>query len=289
MSWDQDDASRERLRKWTNSSLKGKALIEDKDLEAFIGSDNSDDEEEAAADESKARAREKFRSMLQSVNNESSDEDSENDIDSEDDQKLALSAPSSAASVTKHEKVVARLDSAGKAEKKSSSSTEVANNPVDKSVFNDPFFMNPKKHNKREKQKYEKKKLREKREERAKSEAKSKAELELLLMDEQGQGMKSSGNQITGFDYNTLVEGEKLLKKGKVKGRGKQKKRKLAALKAVEADTFEVNVSDPRFEGLYTSADFSVDPTSSHYKDTKATRSLEKERRKRREAQIASE
>lgn len=277
------------MRKWTNSSLKGKALIEDKDLEAFIGSDNSDDEEEAAADDSKARAREKFRSMLQSVNNESSDEDSENDIDSEDDQEPALSAPSSAPSVTKHEKVVARLDSAGKAEKKSSSSTEVANNPVDKSVFNDPFFMNPKKHNKREKQKYEKKKLREKREERAKSEAKSKAELELLLMDEQGQGMKSSGNQITGFDYNTLVEGEKLLKKGKVKGRGKQKKRKLAALKAVEADTFEVNVSDPRFEGLYTSADFSVDPTSSHYKDTKATRSLEKERRKRREAQIASE
>ena len=269
------------MRKWGNSALKGKEIVEDKDLEAFIGSDSSSEEEGPADEISKAKAREKFRSLLQAATNDSSEEEEEED---DDDEKYENENESDEQG-HKPPPNASRLPSQATNEPNESSKSQEPKGTaaVDKSVFNDPFFMNPSKHNRRAKLKQQKQKLREKREERAKSEAKSKAELELLLMDEHGKEGKS--NDVTGFDYNTLVEGEKLLKKGKIKGRGKQKKRKLAALRVAEEDTFKVDAKDPRFESLYTNPDFSVDPTSSHYKDTRATRTLETERRKRREAQ----
>lgn len=96
-----------------------------------------------------------------------------------------------------------------------------------------------------------------------------KAELELLLMD-QDDGKKH-------FNMKQIEENATM---------SKSKRKRLSKKKNMEEeindDDFEVDVKDPRFAALYTSHHFNIDPADSHYRKTKGTEALVSEKLKRR-------
>lgn len=135
--------------------------------------------------------------------------------------------------------------------------------------FNDPFFEDP--DGKATAGSRRKEERRKKREERAAEEAASaaqRAELELLMVDDEKAKIKH-------FDMNEIERAEKQARK---KGKGKKNKK----LDSAPADDFDVNVSDPRFSRLYDSHEFAIDPTNPRFKSTSGMKALLDEGRKRR-------
>ncbi|KAJ5344894.1 hypothetical protein N7452_002898 [Penicillium brevicompactum] len=135
--------------------------------------------------------------------------------------------------------------------------------------FNDPFFEDP--DGKATAISRRKEEKRKKREERAAEEAASaaqRAELELLMVDDEKANIKH-------FDMNEIEKAEKQARK---KGKGKKNKK----LEPAPTDDFNVNVSDPRFSRLYDSHDFAIDPTNPRFKSTSGMKALLDEGRKRR-------
>lgn len=138
--------------------------------------------------------------------------------------------------------------------------------------FNDPFFDDPSgKSTSAARRKEEKRK---KREERAAEEAASaaqRAELELLMLDDEKA-------KIRHFDMNEIEKAEKQARrKGKGKAKGKHKE-------VAVHDDFNVNVNDPRFSRLFESHEFAIDPTNPRFKATSGMKALLDEGRKRRHA-----
>ncbi|XP_050476151.1 ESF1 homolog [Bombus huntii] len=101
-------------------------------------------------------------------------------------------------------------------------------------------------------------------------EKKRKAELELLLMDE---------NEDNKQHFNMKkIEENATMTKSKQKRLSKKKNRQ----DQIVEDNFEVNVQDARFNALFTSHHFNIDPADPHYRKTKGTEALIKEKLKRR-------
>jgi hypothetical protein len=100
-------------------------------------------------------------------------------------------------------------------------------------------------------------------------EAKAREELELVMLPEGKVETKK------GFNLQQLLKDEKNAKK-----KGKKKRE---ALEKLAKDDFSINVTDPRFEKLFTqSYDYGIDPTHKNYKDTSAMKKIMKERVERR-------
>lgn len=100
-------------------------------------------------------------------------------------------------------------------------------------------------------------------------EEKRKAELELLLMDE---------NEDKQHFNMKKIEENATMTKSKQKRLSKKKNTQDQIIK----DNFEVNVQDSRFNALFTSHHFNIDPADPHYRKTKGTEALIKEKLKRR-------
>lgn len=96
---------------------------------------------------------------------------------------------------------------------------------------------------------------------------KQKAEMALLVMDEEEDSKKH-------FNYNKIVEHQNLSKK---------KKKQLMKRKELLEDDFEVNVGDARFQALYTSHLFNLDPSDPNFKKTKAMEKILEEKARQRE------
>ncbi|XP_008563014.1 PREDICTED: ESF1 homolog [Galeopterus variegatus] len=94
-----------------------------------------------------------------------------------------------------------------------------------------------------------------------------KAEMALLMMDEEEDSKKH-------FNYNKIVEHQNLSKK---------KKKQLMKKKELLEDDFEVNVSDARFQAMYTSHLFNLDPSDPNFKKTKAMEKILEEKARQRE------
>ncbi|KAK2095730.1 pre-rRNA-processing protein esf1 [Saguinus oedipus] len=94
-----------------------------------------------------------------------------------------------------------------------------------------------------------------------------KAEMALLMMDEAKDGKKH-------FNYNKTVEHQNLSKKNK---------KQLMKKKELIEDDFEVNVSDARFQAMYTSHLFNLDPSDPKFKKTKAMEKILEEKARQRE------
>ncbi|KAI8330502.1 hypothetical protein BC941DRAFT_475610 [Chlamydoabsidia padenii] len=109
----------------------------------------------------------------------------------------------------------------------------------------------------KEKKKNKKKKL--SKEERM-EQKRQKAELELLMGDDQTKG--------EGFDMKQVLKREKLEKK---KGKTSRKEKELLQS---TTDDFEINVQDPRFAALQDSHHFAIDPTNPQFKKTKNMKKL---------------
>ncbi|XP_027696191.1 ESF1 homolog [Vombatus ursinus] len=93
------------------------------------------------------------------------------------------------------------------------------------------------------------------------------AEMALLMMDDEDDGRKH-------FNYNKIVEQQNLSKK---------KKKKLMKKKELLEDDFEVDVSDTRFQAMYTSHLFNLDPSDPNFKKTKAVEKILEEKARQRE------
>ena len=118
----------------------------------------------------------------------------------------------------------------------------------------------------RRKRRMEKLKKSEKTDENeAVDEERSKAELELLMMEE---GEK----QPQHFNMKEIVKAEK--KKDK-KSRGQKEE--------IPQDNFEADLSDPRFKEVFEDHDFAIDPTSSEFKGTNTMKKILKERSNRKQ------
>ncbi|XP_020022215.2 ESF1 homolog [Castor canadensis] len=94
-----------------------------------------------------------------------------------------------------------------------------------------------------------------------------KAEMALLVMDEEEDGKKH-------FNYDKIVEHQNLSKK---------KKKQLVKKKELLEDDFEINVSDARFQAMYTSHLFNLDPSDPNFKKTKAMEKILEEKARQRE------
>ncbi|XP_076638892.1 ESF1 homolog isoform X2 [Colletes latitarsis] len=102
-------------------------------------------------------------------------------------------------------------------------------------------------------------------------EARRKAELELLLMDEE------DGDGKQHFNMKKIEENATM-----TKSKQKRLNKKKNGQDQIVEDNFEVNVQDSRFSALFTSHHFNIDPADPHYRKTKGTEALIKEKLKRR-------
>ncbi|XP_070171062.1 ESF1 homolog [Polyergus mexicanus] len=97
-----------------------------------------------------------------------------------------------------------------------------------------------------------------------------RAELELLLMDQDEDGKKH-------FNMKQIEENATMSK-----SKRKRLNKKTNVQEEIKDDDFEVNVKDPRFAALFTSHHFNIDPADPHYRKTKGTEALVSEKLKRR-------
>ncbi|XP_073698879.1 ESF1 homolog [Garra rufa] len=138
--------------------------------------------------------------------------------------------------------------------------------------LNDPFFKEELGTTANSKNK--KKKNRNKDEEKTPEEQaeleRQRAEMELLMDDDEDDKHKH-------FNYDKIVEQQNLSKK--------KKKKLLKSNTPLEEDNFQVDVHDPRFQAMFTSHLYNLDPSDPAYKKTKATQSILEEKLKRREEQ----
>ncbi|KAM6971982.1 ESF1 homolog [Aplochiton taeniatus] len=100
---------------------------------------------------------------------------------------------------------------------------------------------------------------------------KQKAEM-ALLMDDQDDSKQQH------FNYDKIVEQQNL---------SKNKRKKLLKKEGTPLveDEFQVDVKDPRFQAMFTSHLYNLDPSDPGYKKTKATQSILAEKQRRREEQ----
>lgn len=94
-----------------------------------------------------------------------------------------------------------------------------------------------------------------------------RAEMSLLMMDEEEESKKH-------FNYDKIVEHQNLSKK---------KKKQLMKKKELLEDDFEVNIKDTRFQAMYTSHLFNLDPSDPNFKKTKAMEKILEEKARQRE------
>ncbi|XP_063333155.1 ESF1 homolog [Pelmatolapia mariae] len=137
--------------------------------------------------------------------------------------------------------------------------------------LSDPFFseelgaadMKKKQKGKKKKKQEEERRTAEEEEELQKQ----KAEMALLMDDD---------DKHKHFNYDKIVEQQNLSKK-------KRKKLLKKGEELPEDDDFQVDVKDPRFQAMFTSHLFNLDPSHPSYKKTKATQSIVAEKQRQRE------
>ncbi|KAM9792230.1 ESF1 homolog [Neosynchiropus ocellatus] len=164
-----------------------------------------------------------------------------------------------------------------KAKKKGGDEDELSDDELPSDVdLNDPYFAEElgtdgkKKKKKKKKTKTEEE---EKSVEEEEEQKRQKAEMSLLMDDDEDVKHKH-------FNYDKIVEQQNLSKKKKKKLQKKKEE--------CEEDHFQVDVADPRFQAMYTSHLFNLDPSHPSYKKTRATQSiLDEKQRRRREAEKA--
>lgn len=125
--------------------------------------------------------------------------------------------------------------------------------------------------------KEERLKKRQEREAEEEAERKQRAELELLMADDNEDGT----GKVRHFDMKEIEKAEKEARRKGKKNKKHHKKNKTATADQV-ADDFQVDTADPRFARLFSSHEYAIDPTNPRFKRTKAMETLLEEGRKRK-------
>lgn len=311
LTWDDDDTTRKEVQKRAFS----RAELDENDLQAYIGSDSSDNDsvssrKSVSAADRKINKREAERQKMRAAlglaeastsrskkakdepvgdmqitfssglnpsksskgvfENEPQDEESTRQryIRKEKERKQRRKEKSKAA----------RGEGEGDAANDHSGSEQgdaAAPAPDDDDPFNDPFFNDPTTAAAAEKtaRKADKAKKRAERDAEEAAAASRRAELELLMADDE-----ANGEGVRHFDMREI---EKAEKEARRKGKNKGKKSKKSMEEAVK-DDFKVEAEDPRFKALFDSHEYAIDPTNPRFKGTDGMKSLLEEGRKKR-------
>ena len=154
--------------------------------------------------------------------------------------------------------------------------------------FDDPFFAEETLNDAQAKNKLRKEERLKKRKEREAEEAasaKQRAELELLMAEDDAEaaqakvGAAGKGRTVRHFDMADVEKAEK--KKGK-KEKYKSKRQKEREEAAVQ-DDFKMDTADPRFGKLFENHEFAIDPTNQKLRQTKGMREVMEESRRRKQ------
>lgn len=119
----------------------------------------------------------------------------------------------------------------------------------------------------------------------AKAEAQAEAQLALLLDDDD----EAEEQPKQHFSLAKILKDEQQNASSKRKRRKQLKKSKTNDSKPHEDDNFQVDLNDTRFNAVYKSHEYNIDPTNSNYKATKGMQLLISEKLKRREKQQKTE
>ena len=307
LTWDDDDTTRKEVQKRAFS----RAELDENDLQAYIGSDSSDNDsvssrKSVSAADRKMNKREAERQKMRAAlglaeastsrSKKSKDEPVgdmqitfssglnanknskgvfENEPqDEESTRQRYIRKEKERKQRRKEKSKAARGEAEGDDHSGSEQGDATAPAADDDDPFNDPFFNDPTTAAAAEKtaRKADKAKKRAERDAEEAAAASRRAELELLMADDE-----ANGEGVRHFDMREI---EKAEKEARRKGKNKNKKGK----KTEEAvkDDFKVEAEDPRFKALFDSHEYAIDPTNPRFKGTEGMKSLLEEGRKKR-------
>lgn len=229
---------------------------------------------------------EKYKVLLRSIEEEEEKAKNKDDVElevtwntgaKEKVEKLVKEKQKSNEELTPFEQYLEKRKAKKKAKREEKKRKEEQNNDSEDSLpsdvdMNDEYFAEELKNSKSLSRKKEKRDNEDNSVSSDQEDERRKAELELLLMDQDENGGKKHFNM-------KEIEENVTMSKSKRKRLSKKKK---SAQEETKNDDFEVDVKDPRFTALFTSHHFNIDPADSHYRKTKGTEALVSEKLKRR-------
>ncbi|XP_075719203.1 ESF1 homolog [Rhinoderma darwinii] len=292
LTWDETD--QERVTSLNRPFKKNEIL--DMDFQAYLASSSEEEEEEeeiaqetevpAKIEDTKSKKGSKdddeqidrYRQLLKSIQDK---EKKQQEKDIEMEVKWVPGLKESAEQMVKNklegkdkltpwEKYLQKQKDKRKSKRKKKESVEESNDEDDAPSdvdLNDPFFSEEMK-----KPGLQKKSAGGKRQEDQESSAdeeeteKQKARMALLMMDDVEEDRKH-------FNYDQIVEQQNL---------SRSKKKKLKKKDELVEDDFQINVEDTRFQAMYTSHLYNVDPSDPNFKKTKAIAKVLEEKARRR-------
>ncbi|XP_047220661.1 ESF1 homolog [Girardinichthys multiradiatus] len=305
LTWDETDHERVTA---LNKKFNKEELL-DLDFKAYLASSSEEDEDEEQEDraveeetngeemeekplERKKRSEEqiiKYRELLKSIQVKEKklqeDKDMEMEITwvpglKETTQQLVKKKLEGKDKLTPWEEYLQKKKEKKKKQKKSErkqgSDEELSDDELPPDVdLGDPFFSEELRSSdlkKKQKKKEEEKNIAEQEEELEKQ----KAEMALLMEDDDDEAKHKH------FNYDKIVEQQNLSNK-------KRKKLLKKGKEQLEKDDFQVDVSDPRFQAMFTSHLFNLDPSHASFRKTRATQSILKEKQRRREEGLSAQ
>ncbi|WBW71890.1 pre-rRNA processing protein Esf1 [Schizosaccharomyces osmophilus] len=265
LSWDADDPNRKDLIKKAFTSQD----LEDLDFSAYVASSESEDED---TDELRSR----YQKLL---NGDGEDEAERNPFEEpgkseggKGDMEVTFTSgldetedkggEEDETTIEKYKRKAAERKQRRK-ELRKTRQEETNGGKEEDLGFNDEFFQDGSVKNR-------KKKTTKSKEVEEDPSAATKEELEAIVKDD-----ADGSEHLDHFDMKSILKAEKNKK-------GRKQKKKAAELEGLQ-EGFDVNVSDPRFEALYSNHNFAMDPTNPHFKKTKTTEKILNEGLKRRE------
>lgn len=303
LTWDDDDTTRKEVQKRAFS----RAEMDENDLQAYIGSDSSDNDSvssrKSSAEDRKAKKREAERQKMRAalgLGDESSRAKKGKDepvgdmqitfssgLTGKGDKGVFENEPQDEESTRdryirkererkqkRKERAKAGRNGGDEAEAEPEAADDAQEGAAEDLGFDDPFFNDPAAAAAAEKaaRKAEKKKKAAAKDAVDKAAADRRAELELLMAEDE-----ANGDGVRHFDMREIEKAEKAARR-----KGKGKKGKKAADGEQVTDDFKVEAQDPRFAALFENHEYAIDPTNPRYKKTEGMKTLLEEGRKKR-------
>ncbi|PKK72356.1 hypothetical protein RhiirC2_766235 [Rhizophagus irregularis] len=252
LTWDGDDPDRVKTIRQTLS----KKNIDDMDFKNYIASsseESGDDIEET---------RRKYKNLLYEIENENAETDQEMEITFTPglSEVAAVNSEKAIENETSLETYL-RKQREKRKEKKNAKEKQMENTSDDDNVgrnSNNLHLINSNISKPKSKKPHKFSK------EEHKEADRQKAELELLVMDDEKEVHKH-------FDLKEIIKNEKR----------KNKNKKIKKDSIQDDDDFEINVNDSRFAALHESHHFAIDPSNPQFKKTKSMGKLLEERQRR--------
>lgn len=301
LTWDDDDTTRKEVQKRAFS----RAEIDENDLQAYIGSDSSDNESVAsrksAAEEKKvskkAAEKAKMRAALGLADEPTAPKKKDGKDQIVGDMQITftsgLGGKDASSGVFENEPLdeestrarYIRKEKERKQKRKekmkasrpgataeADADSDAENDDTQDQGFDDPFFTDPAAAAEAEKKakKADRQKKRAARAEKETELSAQKAQLDLLMADDNDDNLRH-------FDMREI---EKAQKRKNKKNRKKKDQQQDEAVRA--NDDFKVETQDPRFKALFESHEYAIDPTNPRFKGTEGMKALLEEGRKKR-------